>query len=111
MGAEGRREDPAAPGAPAPGAPAPAPAASGPPELVARLREVHLEMMDAVLSGDGLERVADLAAGAAGAPVAIVVPRLGATASGGGVVPARVLESIGRYVVDRLRDRPAEVPD
>ena len=107
MGAEGRRVDgPAAPGAP--GAKA---LGSGPSGLVARLREVHLEMMDAVLSGDGLERVADLAAGAAGAPVAIVVPRLGATAPGGGVVPESVLEAIRRYVVDRLRDRPAEVPD
>src|SRR3954462_15992999 len=35
-------------------------------------------MLDAVLSGEGLARVAALAADAAGAPVAIVVPRLGA---------------------------------
>ena len=46
--------------------------------LVERLRAVHLEMMDAVLGGDGLGRVAQLAADAAGAAVAIVVPRLGA---------------------------------
>ena len=45
---------------------------------MARLRAVHLQMLDAVLSGDGLGRVAALAADAAGAPVAIVVPRLGA---------------------------------
>ena len=52
--------------------------------LVERLRAVHLEMMDAVLGGEGLGRVAQLAADAAGAPVAIVVPRLGAaTASRG----------------------------
>jgi len=44
---------------------------------LARLREVHLEMVEAVLHGDGLERVALLASRAAGAPVAIVVPRLG----------------------------------
>ena len=47
------------------------------PSLVERLREVHLQMLDAVLSGDGLARVATLAADAAGAPVAIIVPRLG----------------------------------
>jgi hypothetical protein len=32
-------------------------------------------MLDAVLGGDGLARVAELAADAAGAPVAIVMPR------------------------------------
>src|SRR3954454_6627082 len=106
MGAEGRREDPAARGAPGPGAPAPAPAASGSPELVARLREVHLEMMDAVLSGDGLDRVAELAGGPAGGAGAVVVPPLGAVACGGQPVPARTLDAVGRYVVDRLRDRP-----
>ena len=46
--------------------------------LVERLRAVHLEMVDAVLGGDGLGRVAQLAADAAGATVAIVV------AGGGG---------------------------
>ena len=44
--------------------------------LVERLRGVHLAMVEAVLGGDGLREVARLAAGAAGAPVAIVVPRL-----------------------------------
>jgi sugar diacid utilization regulator len=97
MGAEGRQaEGPAAPGAPGP--------------LVERLRAVHLEMVDAVLSGDGLDRVAELAAGAAGSPVAIVVPRLGAVAAGGGRAAGEVLDAVGRYVADRLRDRPAEVP-
>src|SRR5215212_2794210 len=43
--------------------------------LVERLRGVHLAMVDAVLGGDGLERVAELASEAAGGPVAIVVPR------------------------------------
>ena len=65
-------ETPAAGGAPPP--------AGGPAALVSRLREVHLAMLDAVLGGDGLTRVAALAADAVGAPVAIVLPRLGATA-------------------------------
>ena len=41
--------------------------------IVERLRAVHLEMVDAVLGGDGLDKVAALAADAAGAPVAIVI--------------------------------------
>src|SRR4051794_41983092 len=69
-GATGSPADPAAPGT-----------AVG---LVERLRAVHLEMVDAVLGGDGLDKVAALAADAAGAPVAIVIPRLGAA----GAAPA-----------------------
>ena len=76
--------------------------------LVERLRAVHLEMMDAVLGGDGLGRVAQLAADAAGANVAIVVPRLGAAViSAGAGVDLGVLR---RYVGDRSKDRPAQVP-
>jgi sugar diacid utilization regulator len=79
-----------------------------PASLVERLRAVHLEMVDAVLGGGGLARVAQLAAGAAGAPVAIVVPRLGAAVcSQGG--PAD-LAPLRRYVGERAKDRPAKVP-
>jgi sugar diacid utilization regulator len=77
--------------------------------LVERLRAVHLEMVDAVLGGDGLERVAALASAAAGAPVAVVIPRLGAVA----VAPAASDEDVvtlRRYVADRVKDRPAQVP-
>src|SRR3954470_6720089 len=52
--------------------------AAASPSLVERLRAVHLRMVDAVLGGDGLGRVAELAAEAAGGTVAVVVPRLGA---------------------------------
>jgi len=80
----------------------------GRPSLVERLRAVHLEMVDAVLGGDGLGRVAELAAIAAGGPVAIVVPRLGAAVASSGteldVAPLR------RYVGDRTKDRPVQVP-
>ena len=85
------------------------PAARGGGALVARLRAVHLEMVDAVLSGDGLGRVAALAAEAAGAPVAIVIPRLEATVSS----PPMADEAsalVRRYVADRVKDRPAQVP-
>ena len=78
--------------------------------LVERLRAVHLEMVDAVLGGDGLERVARLAAKAAQAPVAIVIPRLGAAVMQ--PVPRDpVLDAMRRYVADRVKDRPSQVPD
>ncbi len=79
--------------------------------LVARLREVHLQMLDAVLSGDGLGRVAALAAAAAGGPVAIIVPRLGAAVMTSGDDGDVAPEGLRRYVADRIRDRPARVPE
>jgi hypothetical protein len=61
-------------------------------------------MVGAVLSGEGLERVAEIAAAHAGAPVAVIVPRLG-TLEG--------WERYERYVAARLAggrpDPPAEV--
>jgi sugar diacid utilization regulator len=77
--------------------------------IVERLRAVHLRMVDAVLGGDGLDKVAALAADAAGAPVAIVIPRLGAAVA----APAAAeddLATLRRYVADRVKDRPAQVP-
>ncbi len=102
--------EPAAPHRPAASVGGPAGAAG----LVARLRAVHLEMLDAVLSGDGLERVATLAADAAGAPVAIVIPRLGVAVAGGrqdfpGGDTGR--DTLRRYVADRVADRPSRVPE
>ena len=90
------------------------PAAPGAAGLVERLREVHLAMLDAVLAGEGLSRVAALAAEAAGAPVAIVVPRLGAAAiaaAPGAGVGEDTEAALRRYVADRVKDRPAQVPD
>jgi sugar diacid utilization regulator len=78
--------------------------------LVARLRAVHLEMLDAVLGGDGVSRVAALAAEAAGAPVAIVVPRLGVAVVTGAEAGEAAREDLRRYVADRVADRPARVP-
>jgi sugar diacid utilization regulator len=77
--------------------------------LVERLRSVHLEMVDAVLGGEGLGRVAELAAVAAGAPVAIVVPRLDEAVAA--LAPATRLEELRRYVADKARERPVRVPD
>jgi sugar diacid utilization regulator len=87
----------------------PAASRGGATGIVERLRAVHLEMVDAVLGGDGLDKVAALAADAAGAPVAIVIPRLGAAVA----APAASdedLATLRRYVADRVKDRPAQVP-
>jgi sugar diacid utilization regulator len=83
---------------------------SGGESLVERLRRLHLRMVDAVLGGEGLARVAELASEATGGPVAIVVPRLGAAVlapeDGEGD-----LATLRRYVADRTKDRPTQVPD
>ena len=85
--------------------PAPEPAPLG---LVERLRGVHLAMVDAVLGGDGLGRVAELASEAAGGAVAIVVPRHDvAVAHPPQSVAADALGALRRYV----GARPARVPD
>lgn len=89
---------------------APTGGAAGEESLVERLRQLHLRMVDAVLGGEGLARVAELACEAAGAPVAIVVPRLGAAV----LAPEGAegdLPAIRRYVADRTKDRPTQVPD
>jgi sugar diacid utilization regulator len=79
--------------------------------LVESLRAVHLQMLDAVLTGDGLAAVARLAAEAAGGPVAIVVPRLGVAAASPGAEAA--LPNVRRYLgIDpaQPRGRVAPVP-
>jgi PucR family transcriptional regulator, purine catabolism regulatory protein len=79
--------------------------------LVERLRGVHLRMVDAVLAGDGLERVAELAADAVGGSVAIVVPRLGsAVMAPPGASGCERLAELRRYVADCVADRPAHPP-
>ncbi len=71
------------------------------------MRAAHLEMVDAVLSGGGLTQVARIASAAAGAPVAIVVPRLGIAC----VTPAGfAIGQLERYAADRVGGRPARAP-
>jgi PucR C-terminal helix-turn-helix domain/GGDEF-like domain len=75
------------------------------PESLPTPRGAHLEMVGAVLAGDGLERIAEIASSHAGAPVAVVVPRLG--------TPVEEWARFERYVASRLAggkpERPREV--
>src|ERR671916_75339 len=76
--------------------------------LVERLRGLHLRMVDAVLGGDGLERVAELAAEAVGGSVAIVVPRLGsataATGEAAEYLHLAAVASLTEVAVEEARD-------
>jgi PucR C-terminal helix-turn-helix domain/GGDEF-like domain len=78
---------------------------SAAPDSLPSPRGAHLEMVGAVLAGDGLERVAEIAAAHAKARVAVIVPRLG--------TPVEEWASYERYVASRLAggrpERPAEV--
>lgn len=67
-------------------------------------RAAHLEMVGAVLAGDGLERIAEIAARYTGAPVVVLVPRLG--------LPREDWASYERYVASRLAGaRPTRPPE
>jgi sugar diacid utilization regulator len=75
------------------------------PESLPSPRGAHLEMVGAVLAGDGLERIAEIATQHAGVPVAVIVPRL--------ATPVEAWAPYERYVARRLAggrpDRPADV--
>ena len=76
------------------------------------LRAFHAAALDAVLWDDDhqLERLAALTSDAVGAPVAIVLPHLQVAA----VAPpgdAALAAAISAHVADRLRGRPARVPE
>ena len=72
------------------------------PESLPTPRGAHLEMLGAVLAGEGLERVAEIASAHAGAPVAVIVPRLGP-------FPDRWAQ-LERYVGSRLAGGKAPRP-
>src|SRR5215213_10696628 len=75
------------------------------PDTLPSPRGAHLEMVGAVLAGDGLERIAEIASRHARVPVAVIVPRLGTRVDAW--VPYE------RYVAARLAggrpERPADV--
>jgi sugar diacid utilization regulator len=81
------------------------------PRLVERLRGIHQEMVEAVVAGEGLDRVAAIAGRTTGAPVAIVVPRLGVACAWPPPDDGdRRVEELARHVADRVRDRPSRSP-
>jgi PucR C-terminal helix-turn-helix domain/GGDEF-like domain len=74
------------------------------PESLPSPRGAHLEMVGAVLAGEGLERIAGIAAKHAGAPVAVIVPRVGA--------PVEAWGAYERFVASRLAGgRPKRPPE
>ena len=72
------------------------------------MRDLHTRMLAALLAGEGLQGVAELAAEEAGGPVAIVLPARGlAAASGDGVS----LDRLSGVYAERLRGADAEAAD
>ena len=76
------------------------------PESLPSPRGAHLEMVGAVLAGDGLERIAEIASRHTRVPVAVVVPRLGTRVEAW--VPLRALRRRRGSPAGRP-ERPAEV--
>jgi len=69
------------------------------------MRDLHATMLGAVLGGEGLEGVAELASLESGGPVAIVLPARGLSAFSNGELP----EQLVGYVAQRLAgDEPQE---
>jgi hypothetical protein len=67
-------------------------------------------MVAAVVGGDGLARVAELAAEAAGAPVAVLVPGLAAALACGGVHGTPEISTLERWARARIGGLPASPP-
>ncbi|MDO8209391.1 CdaR family transcriptional regulator [Conexibacter sp. CPCC 206217] len=69
--------------------------------------ELHLQLVGAVLGGEGLVRVAQLVSAAVRAPVAILVPRIAVAAA----FPASIeLGALRRYANERVEGRRAARP-
>jgi sugar diacid utilization regulator len=81
-----------------------------PPRLVERLRTAHQAMLDAVLRGDGLSGVAELAAAGSGGAVAIVVPAVSTVVASGDHRLIADPAALTYWVAERIQGRPAAVP-
>jgi sugar diacid utilization regulator len=78
--------------------------------LLDSLAQAQSTMMAAVLDGEGIDRVAELAASAAGGPVAVLLPRLGAALASETSHSATDLATLEQWLQKRLRGRPSVVP-
>src|SRR3954452_19473285 len=67
-------------------------------------------MVGAVLAGDGLERIAEIATQHAGVPVAVIVPRLGTPIEARAPYERYVARRLAGGKPDRAREVTAEVP-
>jgi sugar diacid utilization regulator len=72
------------------------------------MRELSTRMIEAVLDGEGLQGVAELAAAEAGGPVAIVLPPRGLAARAPG---GPELNGLAEYAKARVADAEATAPD
>ena len=75
------------------------------------LKELHETMVADVLSDDGLAAVARLAAKAAQAPVAVVVPDLATAVMPAGTLGQAGLEELEQWVRERVHGRPSPARD
>jgi PucR C-terminal helix-turn-helix domain/GGDEF-like domain len=73
-------------------------------------RRLHTEMIAAVIEGGGLDRIAELASDAIGAPVAIIVPRLGHAVAPAASLREADIARLRRYTRSRITGRPSELP-
>jgi sugar diacid utilization regulator len=71
------------------------------------MRELSTRMIEAVLDGEGLQGVAELAAAEAGGPVAIVLPPRGLAAR----APTGELNGLAEYAKARVAETGATAPD
>jgi sugar diacid utilization regulator len=71
------------------------------------MRDLHATMLGAVLGGDGLAGVAELASLETGGPVAIVLPARGLSTSSAGPVP----QKLARYAAQRLEGAEPALPE
>jgi PucR family transcriptional regulator, purine catabolism regulatory protein len=78
--------------------------------LVERLRRVHQLMVDAALTGDGLERVAELAAVEVGRPVAIVLPELAVSVVWPAAAP-KARAALEHYATNGVEGGRASIPE
>src|SRR5881227_2370679 len=67
-------------------------------------------MVGAVLAGDGLERIAEIASSHAGVPVAVIVPRLGTAVEAWGPYERYVARRLAGGKPERPPEVTAEVP-
>ncbi len=80
------------------------------PEPLPTPRGAHLQMVGAVLAGEGLERIAEIAADHVGAPVAVIVPRIGENVEAWAPYERYVSARLGGNRPERPPGVVAEVP-